>query len=95
MSMLGRSCRIRRAIPKYFGVTEAGIRFNLPKRVFRRDEVVRLRDEEGLSWRAIGKKLGIPAMTALDSYRQSACTETVVPEAPVSSGKRKRKTVAA
>jgi DNA invertase Pin-like site-specific DNA recombinase len=69
-----------------------------PKRVFRRDEVVRLRDVEGLSWRAIGKKLGIPAMTALDSYRQSApasCTETVVEEAPVSSGKRKKKTVAA
>jgi hypothetical protein len=50
---------------------------------------------EGLSWRAIGKQLGIPAMTALDSYRQSACTETVVPEAPVSGGKRKKKTVAA
>jgi len=61
-------------------------------------EVVRLRDEEGLSWRAIGAKLGIPAMTALDSYRQSApasCTETVVPQAPVSSGKRRKKTVAA
>ena len=40
-----------------------------PKRVFRRDEVVRLRDQEGLSWRAIGRQLGIPAMTALDSYR--------------------------
>ena len=69
-----------------------------PKRVFRRDEVVRLRDEEGLSWRAIGKKLGIPAMTALDSYRQpatAACTETVVPEAPVSSGKRRKKIAAA
>lgn len=53
-----------------------------PKRVFRRDEVVRLRDQESLSWRAIGKKLGIPAMTALDSYRQSApatCTETASP----------------
>jgi hypothetical protein len=69
-----------------------------PKRVFRRDEVARLRDEEGLSCRAIGRKLGIPAMTALDSYRQSAPTlrtETVVPEAPVSSGKRRKKTVAA
>jgi putative DNA-invertase from lambdoid prophage Rac len=66
-----------------------------PKRVFRRDEVVRLRDQEGLSWRGIGTKLGIPAMTALDSYRQSACTETVVPEAPVSSGKRKKNNVAA
>ena len=69
-----------------------------PRRIFRRDEVVRLREEEGLSWRAIGKKLGIPAMTALDSYRQSppaSCTETVLSEKPVSSGKRKRKTVAA
>src|SRR5450432_854790 len=28
-----------------------------PKRFFRRDEVVRLRDQEELSWRAIGKEL--------------------------------------
>jgi len=64
-----------------------------PKRVFARNEVVRLREQEGLSWRAIGKKLGIPAMTALDSYRQSAPasrTETASPEKPVSGGKRKR-----
>jgi putative DNA-invertase from lambdoid prophage Rac len=69
-----------------------------PKRVFRRDEAVRLRDEEGLSWRAIGTKLGIPAMTALDSYRQTApatCTETVQAEKPVSGEKRKRKIDAA
>ena len=67
-----------------------------PKRVFRRDEVVRLREVEGLSWRAIGAKLGIPAMTALDSYRQSPpCTETVPAEKSDSSGKRRKKTVAA
>jgi len=67
-----------------------------PKRVFRRDEVVRLRDLEGLSWRAIGKKLEIPAMTALDSYRQSAlCTETATDNEAEFSGKRKMKTVAA
>lgn len=66
-----------------------------PKCVFRRDEVLRLRDVDGLCWRAIGKKLWIPAMTALDSYRQSGCTETVASEAPVSSGKRKKKTAAA
>jgi putative DNA-invertase from lambdoid prophage Rac len=66
-----------------------------PKRIFRRDEVVRLRDVEGLSWRAIGEKLSIPAMTALDSYRQSApCTETVVPKAAVPGGKRRKKLVA-
>jgi len=74
----------------------AGKSVGRPKRVFRRDEVVRLRDVEGLSWRAIGKKLGIPAMTAVDSYRNTApCTETVVPETQASSGKRKRKKVAA
>ena len=67
-----------------------------PKRVFRRDEVVRLRDVRGLSWRAIGKELGIPAMTALDSYRQSPqCTETVSTGTPNSDGQRQRKTVAA
>ncbi|MGJ5818789.1 recombinase family protein [Paludibaculum fermentans] len=69
-----------------------------PKRIFRRDEVARLRDQESLSWRAIGKKLGIPAMTALDSYRQTPtleCTETVPVEKAVQGGKRKRKSVAA
>jgi DNA invertase Pin-like site-specific DNA recombinase len=60
-----------------------------PKRVFRRDEVVRLRDEEGLSWRAIGKKVGIPAMTALDSYR-TGCTETATSKKPILGGKRNR-----
>jgi DNA invertase Pin-like site-specific DNA recombinase len=64
-----------------------------PKRVLRRDEVVRLRDEEGLSWRAIGEQLGIPAMTALDSYRND-CTENVPPDHLDLSGKRTKKTVA-
>ena len=85
-----------RTLSGIWAAQAAGKVVGRPKRVFRRDEVGRLRDVEGLSWRAIGKKLGIPAMTALDSYRQSVpCTETVVPEAPVSSGKRKHKKVAA
>jgi DNA invertase Pin-like site-specific DNA recombinase len=45
-----------------------------PKRVFRRDEVVRLRDVEQMSWRAIAAALDIPVMTAVDAYR---CTEMV------------------
>ncbi len=49
-----------------------------PKRVFRRDEVVRLRDIEQMSWRAIAAALDIPVMTALDAYR---CTEIVPPSA--------------
>lgn len=47
-----------------------------PRRVFRRDEVVRLRDVEGFSWRAIAERLGVPVMTAVDAYKQ--CTETPV-----------------
>lgn len=53
-----------------------------PKRVFRRDEVVRLRDQESLSWRAIAEKLGIPVMTAVDAYR-NACTESIPAERPI------------
>ena len=50
-----------------------------PKRIFQRDEVVRLRDE-GMSWRKISEKLGVPTMTVLASYRSgSKCTE-IVPE---------------
>jgi len=51
-----------------------GKRVGRPKRVFRRDDV-QLR-ERGESWRSIALKLGIPVMTAVDSYR-SWCTETV------------------
>ena len=47
-----------------------------PKRVFRRHEVVRLRDEERRSWRAIAAALDIPVMTAVDAYQ---CTEIVAP----------------
>ena len=72
----------------------AGKILGRPKRIFRRDEVVRLRDDEGLSWRAIANELGIPPMTAHDSYRTSF-TETVVAELPISSGKGKKKTAVA
>ncbi len=46
-----------------------------PRRVLRRDDVVRLRDEERLSWRAVALRLRVPVMTAVDAYR--ARTETV------------------
>ena len=42
-----------------------------PRRVFRRDEAIRLRNE-GHSWRSIGRILGVPAMTV----RDAVCTET-------------------
>ncbi len=66
-----------------------------PKKIFRRDEVVRLRDEEGLSWRAIAEKLQIPTMTAVSAYRQlhaeSGCTETAPAKMPVQPAKTQRK----
>jgi DNA invertase Pin-like site-specific DNA recombinase len=62
-----------------------------PRRIFRRDEVARLRDKQGLSWRAIAKELGIPVMTAVDAYR--GCAEIVSPEPAISSTKKRRKAV--
>ena len=49
-----------------------------PRRVFRRDEVIRLRTE-GRSWRAIARELGAPVSTVVDAYR---CTEMVTRKAP-------------
>lgn len=56
-----------------------------PRRVFRRDEVVRLRDQDGMSWRAIAKALGLPVSTVVDAYR---CTEI----APSKKGTTRAKT---
>jgi hypothetical protein len=53
-----------------------------PRRVFRRDEAIRLR-AEGLSWRAIAKRLGLPVSTIVDACR---CAEIVSPETPLPSG---------
>lgn len=64
-----------------------------PKRVFRRDEVVRLRDQEGLSWRAIAAKLEIPVMTAVDVYR-GPCTETVPAQSALPAVKTSKKRAA-
>jgi DNA invertase Pin-like site-specific DNA recombinase len=73
----------------------AGKHVGRPKRIFRRDEVVRLRDDEGLSWRAIATKLNIPAMTAVAAYRQlqaeAGCTETVPAKMPIQAAKTQRR----
>lgn len=50
-----------------------------PRRVFRRDEVIRLRDTERKSWRAIAAELGVPLLTVVDAYR---CTESTPRRAP-------------
>jgi DNA invertase Pin-like site-specific DNA recombinase len=70
-----------------------GKQLGRPRRIFRRDEVVRLRDEQGLSWRAIAKELKLPVMTVVDAYR--TCTEIASPEQPVVPAKTKRKKTAA
>jgi DNA invertase Pin-like site-specific DNA recombinase len=55
-----------------------------PKRIFRRDEVLRLRDVERMLWRTIAAALDIPVMTAVDAYRR---TETVPPMVANGDGK--------
>jgi hypothetical protein len=39
-----------------------------PKRVFRRDEAMRLR-EQGMSWRKIAAKLNVPVTTVVEGCR--------------------------
>src|SRR5207344_3287560 len=56
-----------------------------PMRVFRRDEVVRLR-EDGMSWRAIAKQLGVPVSTVVDAHK---CTEILPRKAAASNAKTK------
>ena len=51
--------RVARANGKHLG---------RPKRVFRRDEALRLRNE-GWSWRRIATELGVPVMTVLEGCR--------------------------
>jgi DNA invertase Pin-like site-specific DNA recombinase len=53
-----------------------------PKRIFRRDEIVRLRDVERMPWRAIAAALGIPVTTAVEAYR----TEKVSLSATIGDG---------
>jgi DNA invertase Pin-like site-specific DNA recombinase len=41
-----------------------------PKAVFDRDEVVRLRNEEGLSWREIARKLRVGGATVRRAHKE-------------------------
>lgn len=49
---------------------EKGKTLGRPKKIFRRDQLVQLRDECGKSWRDIGSELGIPPMTAFNAYQK-------------------------
>ena len=49
-----------------------GTRLGRPRRVFRRDEVVRLR-AEGMSWRKVAQTLNLPMSTVIDACRP--CSE--------------------
>ena len=54
-----------------------------PSVYFRRDEVVRLRDMQRMSWRAITAALNIPVTTAVDAYQ---CSENVSPKTSTGDG---------
>src|SRR5262249_27765994 len=62
--------------------TKSGKPIGRPARVFRRDEVVRLRDEEQLSWPAIARRLGVGQGTVVRAY-QSKTAATVPFQNPV------------
>jgi DNA invertase Pin-like site-specific DNA recombinase len=66
-----------------------GKQLGRPKRVFRRDEVSRLRSE-GKSWRVISRQLGVPVSTLMDG-----CTENLSPENIELDRKDSAETVAA
>ena len=68
-----------RVISGIRGAKAKGKSLGRPRRVFRRDEVLRLR-VEGVSWRKIAQMLDIPMSTVIDSFRQSADScDTVEP----------------
>ena len=60
------------------GGTKSGKPFGRPRAVFRRDQVRTLRDR-GLSWRQIGKLLGVSGSTVRRAYEAEA-TELPLPE---------------
>ena len=74
---------------------QAGKHVGRPRRIFRRDLVVKLRDERGLSWRQIAAEMKIPVMTAVTAYQelqaQSGCTKTVPAKMPVPAVKTQRR----
>jgi DNA invertase Pin-like site-specific DNA recombinase len=63
----------------------AGKTLGRPRRVFRRDEVTRLRSD-GQSWRAIAQHLSVPVSTLRDACQ---CTESLSRKPPVSSAETK------
>jgi DNA invertase Pin-like site-specific DNA recombinase len=61
---------IREQVNAGVGAAEArGKQIGRPKRIFRRNEAMRLR-AEGMSWRNIAKALGVPVATLIDSNRK-------------------------
>jgi len=64
-----------------------------PMKIFRRDQVPKLRDDDRLSWRQIGERLNVPAMTAYNAY-QTIRTKNVVETGPAKSSKRGTSAVA-
>ena len=64
-----------------------GKRLGRPMKIFHRDQVMKLRDEDGLSWRQIGERLNVPAMTAYNAY-QTLRTKNVVETGSATTGKR-------
>jgi DNA invertase Pin-like site-specific DNA recombinase len=48
---------------------EKGVKIGRPRKVFDRDQVVRLRDEDGLSWPEIARRTGLGQGTVVRAYQ--------------------------
>jgi DNA invertase Pin-like site-specific DNA recombinase len=91
VAMLERELIRERTLSGIRAAQAAGKHVGRPKRVFRRDDVVRLRDQEGMSWRAVAAKLELPVMTVVDAYKsfqaETGRTESVPAVEPISAVK--------
>jgi DNA invertase Pin-like site-specific DNA recombinase len=68
-SELEREMIVERVVGGVRKAQAAGKHCGRPRRIFRRDEAARLR-EEGKSWAAIGRILGVPAGTVRERLRK-------------------------
>ena len=80
-SEMEREMIVERVVGGVRKAQAAGRHCGRPRRIFRRDEAARLR-EEGKSWAAIGRILGVPAGTVRERLRKPSIEPSTEIRAP-------------
>ena len=80
-SEMEREMIVERVVGRVRKAQAAGRHCGRPRRIFRRDEAARLR-EEGKSWAAIGRILGVPAGTVRERLRKPSIEPSTEIRAP-------------